>query len=242
MPAVALHHLGHLVAAVVGRVATAGGIVHPLRHDRVLLVDHLVRGVQPVASGGEIVAEVPAPEGGHLLQPLRIVRQGADDAESQRFKFFAAQPSTAHRQFEPQPLGQIDEDALVVEEAQSLHVGGGQVGDAVADGGVGEIGGIVAVGDVRVGAQVLEHPGAVVVKITDDGTVALDPGPQHHHLLVAVGQVRVVGHGLEQLEIIDHRPGHTVYLLVAEADRLTRLVLHQPTAGLGQPDQFLGVG
>jgi hypothetical protein len=54
--------------------------------------------------------------------------------------------------------------------------------------------------------------------------------------------VRVVGHGLEQFEIIDHRPGHTVLVLVAEADHLSCLVLHQPTAGLGQPDQFLGVG
>ncbi len=107
---------------------------------------------------------------------------------------------------------------------------------------MGHVGGVMAPGDVAVGAEVFEDVAAARAVFADDLAVALHAGVEHHQPFVVVRQVQVVDHGLEEVVATDRRPDPFAILLIAKPGGAAGLVADELATHLRKPDQIRGVG
>ena len=142
---VLLHHLGNLITTTVAHRPPPVQQFHLGRNQGKLLVDHLMRGMQPITGSGKIVAEIPAPQGGRM--PAAVCHR-SQYPQAQLFKLFSAQPASFNIDCYPKPIGKANDHTLVIEMPQPLHIFKAQIGGPVPDGIVGHVGRIMAPGDV----------------------------------------------------------------------------------------------
>ena len=151
------------------------------------------------------------------------------------------------RQWQAKLPGQHGIDPLIVEMAQAAHIRKAQLFNAVAPRGMGKVGRVVTARNIGISTQVFKDSSAlpciipIVVGIGSNRAVALGPGPQHHHFLIAIGQVRIVGNGFKQLGIAYARPHPAQVLFIEQAAWAAIITMGKGATGLGQPDQFLGI-
>ncbi len=179
------------------------------RNQRVLLMDLLVGGVQPVAAGRKVEPEIPSPKSADKRQSCRRITapKCVADLAAQGFQGLRRQRPALRREFQPEVLGHTHVCPLVIQVPHARHIGQAKVFDPVADGVIGHVGGVVPPGNVAVAPQILEYMAAAagITPVGRDFAGALGAGSKHHGRFVIIGHPGVVGQRFEHQGVSDDR-------------------------------------